>query len=105
MNESIFKKILDTSPDTHLIIDRNGNLVDLKLSADLEPALQPPESPGKSLERIFPGELTGEIMNITGQVLETGREGLLEYSLPSDEMPHYYEASHASLPRLHERVG
>jgi PAS domain S-box-containing protein len=92
MNESMLKKILDASPDTYLIVDRNGNLVDFKLSADLEPALPQPEAPEKSLERIFPGELTGEILNITGQVLETGREGLLEYSLPSDEMPYYYEA-------------
>ena len=92
MNESILKKILDACPDTYLIVNRNGNLADFNLSPDLEPALPLPESPGKSLERIFPGELTGEIMNITGQVLETGREGLLEYSLPSDETLHYYEA-------------
>ena len=92
MDESILKKILDASPDMYLIIDGNGILVDFKPSRNFEPALPEAEFPSKSVGEVLPDELAEAGLVMVREVLKTGREGLLEYSLPADGIPHYYEA-------------
>jgi len=92
MDETRLKKILDLSPETYLIIDGNGILVDFKPSRSFEPAVPPAEFLGKSMAEVLPGELGEAGLVRTREVLGTGRESLLEYSLPADGTPHYYEA-------------
>ncbi|MCK5352174.1 PAS domain S-box protein, partial [bacterium] len=92
MDESRLKKILDASPDMYLIIDGNGTFVDFKPSPNFEPAVPPAKFLGKPMEDVLPGELAEATLTKVRDVLETGSEGLLEYSLPVDGTPHYYEA-------------
>ena len=92
MDESRLKKILDASPDMYLIINRDGILVDFKPSRNFKPALPPAEFLGKPMVEVLPGELGEAGLIRTREVLDTGRESLLEYSLPADGTPHYYEA-------------
>ena len=92
MDESRLKKILDASPDMYMVIDKSGNLVDFKPSRNFEPVLPPEEFLGKPMEAVLPEELAEGALVRTREVLETGREGLLEYSLPADGVSHYYEA-------------
>jgi PAS domain S-box-containing protein len=92
MDESRLQKILDASPDMYLIIDRKGILVDFKPSRNFEPVLPPNEFLGKPMEDVLPGELVEAALTRVRDVLKTGRESLLEYSLPADGVPHYYEA-------------
>ena len=92
MDESRLKKILDASPDMYLIINRDGILVDFKPSRNFKPALPPAEFLGKPMVEVLPGELGEAGLIRTRDVLDTGRESLLEYSLPADGTPHYYEA-------------
>jgi PAS domain S-box-containing protein len=92
MDESRLKKILDASPDMYLIIDGNGILVDFKPSRNFETALTPAEFLGKPMAEVLPGELAEAGLIRTKEVLEKGRESLLEYSLPVDGVFHFYEA-------------
>jgi len=92
MDESRLKKILDASPDMYIIIDGNGILVDFKHSRNFEPALPPTEFLGKPIGEVLPGELAEATLTKVRDVLETGREGLLEYTLPADAVLHHYEA-------------
>lgn len=92
MDESRLKKILDASPDMYMVIDKNGNLVDFKPSRNFEPVLPPEKFLGKPMDAVLPEELAEGALVRTREVLKTGREGLLEYSLPADGVSHYYEA-------------
>ncbi|MCK5352887.1 PAS domain S-box protein, partial [bacterium] len=92
MDESRLKKILDASPDMYLIIDGNGILVDFKPSRNFEPALPPAKFLGKPMGDVLPGDLAEASLLKTREVLKTGKESLLEYNLPADGVPQYYEA-------------
>ncbi|MDF1526127.1 MAG: PAS domain S-box protein [bacterium] len=92
MNYSILSKILDASPDMYLIIDGNGVLIDFKPSPNFEPALPPGEFLGKTIGQVLPEELAKTGLLRTREVLDTGKECLLEYSLPIDGKLNFYEA-------------
>jgi PAS domain S-box-containing protein len=92
MDESRMKKVLDASPDMYLIIDGDGILIDFKPSRFFDQALPPGEFLGKTLGEVLPGKLAEIGLLRTREVLETGKECLLEYSLLIDGTPNYYEA-------------
>ncbi|MCJ7501293.1 PAS domain S-box protein, partial [bacterium] len=92
MDESRIKKILDASPDMYLIIDGDGILIDFKPFRFFAQALPPEEFPGKSIGDVLPEDLAEVALTKAREVLKTGEEGLLEYSLPVNGVPRFYEA-------------
>ncbi len=92
MDEFRLKKILNSSPDMYLIVDQNGVLLDFSPSLNFKPILPPEEFLGKSLKEVLPDGLADTALIKIRGVLETGGEGLMEYTLSTDGTPCFYEA-------------
>ena len=92
MDETRLKKILDASPDTYLIVDGKGFLVDFKPSGNFISALPSAKSHDLLVEEVLPVELAETVLLRVREVLEAGKEGLTECSILVDGVSYYYEA-------------
>jgi PAS domain S-box-containing protein len=92
MDETRLKKILDASPDTYLIVDGKGFLVDFKPSRNFISTLPSAESQDLLVEEVLPVDLAETVLLRVREVLEAGKEGLTECSILIDGVPYYYEA-------------
>jgi len=101
MIESRLKKILDASPDMFMIIDGKGVLVDYSPSRNFGPIFPPSEFLGRTMNAVLSEELSEAAMIRVREVLETGKESLLEYSLPVEGKQQYYEARFTLLEDSH----
>lgn len=92
MDKSRLTKILDASPDTYLVIDENGVLVDFKPGQHFKPVLLSDGKPGKPIIEVLPGPLAEPGLLRVKEVLETGEEKVIDFNLPVDGSPRHYEA-------------
>lgn len=92
MNESRIQKILNANPDMFMVIDGDGSLVDYKPFINFEPIMPPEEFLGRSMRDVLPEKIARQYMDKVREVLKTGTVCSLEYTLPVDKVPQYYEA-------------
>ncbi|UCF89054.1 MAG: PAS domain-containing protein, partial [bacterium] len=92
MDESRLKIMLEASPDMYLVIDRGGILVDFKPSRTFAPAGPPADFLGRPLSDVVHGDLAESGVVKMREVLDTGRESVLEYQLPVNGDSCFYEA-------------
>jgi rsbT co-antagonist protein RsbR len=90
-SEARQRALLDAIPDMMFIQDREGTFLDYRAPQDA--LMLPPEQfLGKRDSDIFSPELTQRFLDAITQALDTGTLQLVEYSLPIDDQPHFYEA-------------
>jgi len=90
-SEARQRALLDALPDMMFIQDRESTFLDYR--APRSGLLLPPEHfMGKRVDDIFPPELAQQFLDAITQALDTGTLQLVEYSLPIDDAPHFYEA-------------
>jgi len=92
MDRHQIARILDASPDTYMIIDRAGVIIDFHPSRCFTPLVPPEEFLGRPMMEVLPGDLAEAALEKVRGVFENGTEGLLEYDLPGDGGTRYYEA-------------
>jgi len=97
MDESCFRKIVDSSPDMYVVIDGRGLIVDFIPFRGFQPPIGPSPSTRKSLDDLFPADLAALILSKTREALHTGNEAFLEFGLPLGGTLHFCEASFTSL--------
>lgn len=89
-SENKFKKIFEAIPDLFFLINKDAIILDYKGREKLY--LPPEEFLGEKLFKLLPGELGKQAYDAIIKTLETKKQQLVEFHIPSKKEMLYYEA-------------
>ena len=90
--ESKARALLDTIPDTMMLLTSDGQCLNVHASKDGNGWRPSGEFKGQPLDAILPQAISDKYMHHLAKTLHSGRRQVFEYSLSSDGSTHAYEA-------------
>ncbi|MCT4509040.1 MAG: diguanylate cyclase [Tepidibacter sp.] len=91
-SENRINAIFKLLPDLFFIIDKNGIFIDYQVNSLSKLQYNPKEFLGKSISQLFNEEIAQKLREPLQHTIESGDIQIVEYLLPKDEEPLYFEA-------------
>ena len=91
-SEGTVRALLEALPDVIFRIDRSGTFIDHIPAKDFETLVPPEEFLGRKLEDVLPSDLAELTQYYITRALDENLVQTYEYSLPSNEGLHFFEA-------------
>lgn len=90
-SEEMLSSVIESIPDLFFVLDSKGTHLEFRGNESLL-YVKPSEFLGKNLKEVFPANLAEKYQNAINKAIKTKQPEIMEYELPIDGNPHFFEA-------------